>query len=263
MSTAVHPNFLWQYNASSGRLGSLMIHSSVVGGKKPSDQDEFTSFRGPVGRDSADGARQTLTDLTTGNACCNIEIGRRRQGVKPGRQNYADPASAESAAPARQMSTDVSPSRQGGWTGSGNTVIGYQLCSEFLSPADEEILKIVLGHVLSGIKERVTVATPGKILVSVQSWGLSSIITKVVYNRIKTRLSSILQTAATKVHLWCLTIPLPGIAPLVVAAMPIHDFMSADDLLGPLLKFVFGLLDRNIRVTLYACDGTETERSLQ
>ncbi|KAJ7939093.1 hypothetical protein B0H13DRAFT_1850827 [Mycena leptocephala] len=123
--------------------------------------------------------------------------------VNPGRQNYADPASAESAAPARQMSTDVSPSRQGGWTGSGNAVIGCQLCSEFLSPADKEILKIVLGHVLSSVK----------------GGG----------HRSHTR-------QATKVCLWCLTIPLPGIAPLVVAAMPIHDSMSADDLFGPPLE---------------------------
>ncbi|KAJ6573789.1 hypothetical protein DFH09DRAFT_915806 [Mycena vulgaris] len=66
----------------------------------------------------------------------------------------------------------------------------------------------------------------------------------------------------TKVRLWCLTIPLPGIAPIVVAAMPIHD-MSADELLPPLEKILYGLLDRNICVISYACDGTETERSLQ
>ncbi|KAJ7857844.1 hypothetical protein B0H14DRAFT_2578203 [Mycena olivaceomarginata] len=112
--------------------------------------------------------RQRLLQYSVDLAAQNMygehfcEIGRHRLGVNPGRQNYADPASAESATPSRQMSTDVSPSRQGGWTGSGNAVIGCQFCSEFRSPVDEEMLKIVLGHVLSGVKERVTVATPGK-----------------------------------------------------------------------------------------------------
>ncbi|KAJ7659816.1 hypothetical protein DFH06DRAFT_1326841 [Mycena polygramma] len=67
----------------------------------------------------------------------------------------------------------------------------------------------------------------------------------------------------TKVRLWCLTIPLPGITPLVVAAIPIRDNMTADQLLVPLEKLLYGLLDLNIRVVSYACDGTETERSLQ
>ncbi|KAJ6618077.1 hypothetical protein B0H10DRAFT_2379381 [Mycena sp. CBHHK59/15] len=66
----------------------------------------------------------------------------------------------------------------------------------------------------------------------------------------------------TKVRVWCLTVPLPGITPLVVAAQPIHD-MTADELLHPLEKILYGLLDRKIRVISYACDGTEIERSLQ
>ncbi|KAJ7175483.1 hypothetical protein C8R46DRAFT_1174476 [Mycena filopes] len=67
----------------------------------------------------------------------------------------------------------------------------------------------------------------------------------------------------TKVRLWCLTIPLPGITPLVVAAIPIRDNMTADELLGPLETILYGLLERNLRVISYACDGTETERLLQ
>ncbi|KAJ6459147.1 hypothetical protein C8R47DRAFT_1028273 [Mycena vitilis] len=67
----------------------------------------------------------------------------------------------------------------------------------------------------------------------------------------------------TKVRLWCLTIPLPGITPLVVAALPIRDNMTADQLLDPLEKILYGLLDLNIRVVSYAADGTETERLLQ
>ncbi|KAJ7504710.1 hypothetical protein B0H11DRAFT_1709383 [Mycena galericulata] len=68
---------------------------------------------------------------------------------------------------------------------------------------------------------------------------------------------------ATKVRVWCLTVPLPGITPLVVAAMPIRDDMSADELLIPLETILYGLTERNICVISYACDGTETERSLQ
>ncbi|KAJ7691884.1 hypothetical protein B0H17DRAFT_1133424 [Mycena rosella] len=65
----------------------------------------------------------------------------------------------------------------------------------------------------------------------------------------------------TKVHLWCF-IPLLGITPIVLAAIPIHD-MTTDELLPPLEKILYGLLDRKICVILYACDGMETERSLQ
>ncbi|KAJ6615754.1 hypothetical protein B0H10DRAFT_2220087 [Mycena sp. CBHHK59/15] len=68
---------------------------------------------------------------------------------------------------------------------------------------------------------------------------------------------------ATKVRVWCLTVPLPGITPLVVAAMPIPNDMKAEQLLVPLEKILNGLLMRNIRVVSYACDGTEVERSVQ
>ncbi|KAJ7661512.1 hypothetical protein DFH06DRAFT_1089007 [Mycena polygramma] len=68
---------------------------------------------------------------------------------------------------------------------------------------------------------------------------------------------------ATKVRVWCLTVPLPGLTPLVVAAMPIPNDMKAEQLLVPLEKILFGLLERNIRVVSYACDGTEVERSVQ
>ncbi|KAJ6608849.1 hypothetical protein B0H10DRAFT_2438833 [Mycena sp. CBHHK59/15] len=66
-----------------------------------------------------------------------------------------------------------------------------------------------------------------------------------------------------KLHIWCLTIPIPGITPLVVAAMPIANDNTADDLLPHMEKVLFGLLQRKIRVVSYANDGTETERSVQ
>ncbi|KAF7364532.1 hypothetical protein MVEN_00322200 [Mycena venus] len=68
---------------------------------------------------------------------------------------------------------------------------------------------------------------------------------------------------ATKVRVWCLSIPLPGITPLVVAAMPIPNDMTAEDLLIPLEKILYGLLNRKIRMVSYTSHGTEVERSVQ
>ncbi|KAJ7039794.1 hypothetical protein C8F04DRAFT_949367, partial [Mycena alexandri] len=68
---------------------------------------------------------------------------------------------------------------------------------------------------------------------------------------------------ATKVRVWCLSVPLPKIMPLVVAAIPIPNSMTAAQLLIPLEKILYGLLDRGTRVVSYAADGTETERLLQ
>ncbi|KAJ7438890.1 hypothetical protein B0H11DRAFT_2356551 [Mycena galericulata] len=48
---------------------------------------------------------------------------------------------------------------------------------------------------------------------------------------------------ATKIRVWCLQVPIPKIAPMVVAAMPISDSNSAEALLPPLWKIVNGLLD--------------------
>ncbi|KAK6980928.1 hypothetical protein R3P38DRAFT_3376544 [Favolaschia claudopus] len=68
---------------------------------------------------------------------------------------------------------------------------------------------------------------------------------------------------ATKIRLWCLTIPVPGITPLVVAALPISNDLKADALLGYLNQVVNGLIDHNINIISYACDGTQTERNVQ
>ncbi|KAJ7727809.1 hypothetical protein DFH07DRAFT_871519 [Mycena maculata] len=45
--------------------------------------------------------------------------------------------------------------------------------------------------------------------------------------------------------------------------MPIRDDMNTDKLLVPLETILYGLTERHIRVTSYACDGTEIERSVQ
>jgi hypothetical protein len=63
--------------------------------------------------------------------------------------------------------------------------------------------------------------------------------------------------------LWCLQVPLPKVAPIVVAAIPISNNLDADQLLDYGKQILFGLLDRHIRIVSYSCDGTEVERSVQ
>ncbi|KII84575.1 hypothetical protein PLICRDRAFT_167537 [Plicaturopsis crispa FD-325 SS-3] len=68
---------------------------------------------------------------------------------------------------------------------------------------------------------------------------------------------------ATKVRLWCLQIPLPKVTPIIVAAKPIPETLDADTLLGYLEEILYGLIDRDIKVVSYSCDGTEVERAVQ
>ncbi|TFY73791.1 hypothetical protein EWM64_g10221 [Hericium alpestre] len=82
-------------------------------------------------------------------------------------------------------------------------------------------------------------------------------------DNLKRTISDASAVKATKVRLWCIQIPLPKVAPIIVAAIPIEGTMSASDLLEYLEPLVNGLLAHNIRVVSYACDGTESERSLQ
>jgi hypothetical protein len=66
-----------------------------------------------------------------------------------------------------------------------------------------------------------------------------------------------------QVRLWCVTVPLPKVTPIIVAAMPIANDLSAETLLPYLLEVLDGLIDRGVQVVSYACDGTEVERSVQ
>ncbi|KAJ6620818.1 hypothetical protein B0H10DRAFT_2432733 [Mycena sp. CBHHK59/15] len=68
---------------------------------------------------------------------------------------------------------------------------------------------------------------------------------------------------ATKIRLWCLTIPVPGVTPIIVAALPIANDLKADVLLKYLDQVVNGLLDHGINIISYACDGTQIERTVQ
>ncbi|KAJ3743240.1 hypothetical protein DFH05DRAFT_1536253 [Lentinula detonsa] len=67
----------------------------------------------------------------------------------------------------------------------------------------------------------------------------------------------------TKVRLWMLQVPLPKVPPIIVAAIPISDRLTVSQTLEFHKTVIFGLLDEDINVISYACDGTETERSLQ
>jgi hypothetical protein len=56
---------------------------------------------------------------------------------------------------------------------------------------------------------------------------------------------------------------MPRVALIIIAALPIPNSLKADDLLDYGKQILYGLLDRNIQVVSYACDGTEVEQSVQ
>ena len=60
-----------------------------------------------------------------------------------------------------------------------------------------------------------------------------------------------------------MTIPVDGIAPIVLAVLPISDSESSADLLPYLRTVLLGLIGQKIQVVSYSCDGTEVERKLQ
>ncbi|KAJ3819239.1 hypothetical protein F5880DRAFT_1616648 [Lentinula raphanica] len=70
-------------------------------------------------------------------------------------------------------------------------------------------------------------------------------------------------TKGTKVRLWTLQIPLPKMSPTVIAALPITESMTVNELLMLHKQIIFGLLDTQVNVVSYASDGTQTERSVQ
>ncbi|KAH7904197.1 hypothetical protein BJ138DRAFT_1107029, partial [Hygrophoropsis aurantiaca] len=70
-------------------------------------------------------------------------------------------------------------------------------------------------------------------------------------------------TQATKVRLFCLQIPLPKIAPIIVAALPIASDLKAEQLVKFSLDIITGLRAGQIQIISYACDGTEVERCVQ
>ncbi|TDL15221.1 hypothetical protein BD410DRAFT_809111 [Rickenella mellea] len=68
---------------------------------------------------------------------------------------------------------------------------------------------------------------------------------------------------ATKIRLWCLSIPLPNVPPLILAAKAIPSNMKSQELYSYGHAIISGLVERGLRIISYACDGTETERAVQ
>ncbi|KAF4618011.1 hypothetical protein D9613_012841 [Agrocybe pediades] len=67
---------------------------------------------------------------------------------------------------------------------------------------------------------------------------------------------------ASLLRLWCLTVPVPKISPIIVAVVPINS-LKVPALLRLHLKIMDGLIDHNVPVVSYACDGTVVERNVQ
>jgi hypothetical protein len=63
--------------------------------------------------------------------------------------------------------------------------------------------------------------------------------------------------------MWCLKIPLPGIPPLILAALAISEKNEVPQLQEWLDTVLKGLSNAGIHVVSYACDGTTTERHVQ
>ncbi|KAL6306598.1 hypothetical protein BKA93DRAFT_885233 [Sparassis latifolia] len=63
------------------------------------------------------------------------------------------------------------------------------------------------------------------------------------------------------VRLWCLQIPLPNIAPIILAALPISNNVRAPELFLYLEQILTGLHEHQIKVVSYACDGATIERN--
>lgn len=66
---------------------------------------------------------------------------------------------------------------------------------------------------------------------------------------------------ATKVRLYTIQVPLPGIAPIIVAALPISDSMDGPALYGLTRPILYGLLEHGVHVASQSSDGSKTERA--
>ncbi|KAF9784786.1 hypothetical protein BJ322DRAFT_1196341 [Thelephora terrestris] len=68
---------------------------------------------------------------------------------------------------------------------------------------------------------------------------------------------------ATKIRLWCMTIPVDGVAPILLAVLPISDSEKHHTLVPHLKKILCGLIKEKIEAVSYSCDGTGLERGVQ
>ena len=60
-----------------------------------------------------------------------------------------------------------------------------------------------------------------------------------------------------------MTVPVDGVAPIVLAVLPISESETSADLVPHLMKILRGLIARNIQIVSYACDGTKLEWKVQ
>ena len=60
-------------------------------------------------------------------------------------------------------------------------------------------------------------------------------------------------------RLWCISIPVPNVSPIILAALPIANSLNAPSLFEYLKQILHGLIDHGISVISYACDGSEVE----
>ncbi|KAL0572455.1 Methionine--tRNA ligase, mitochondrial [Marasmius crinis-equi] len=68
---------------------------------------------------------------------------------------------------------------------------------------------------------------------------------------------------ATKLRLWTAQIPIPKVPPIIVAALAISDDMNAESLFPYLWTIITGCIEKGIRISTYAADGSTVERSVQ
>ncbi|KAJ6493128.1 hypothetical protein C8R45DRAFT_1073149 [Mycena sanguinolenta] len=68
---------------------------------------------------------------------------------------------------------------------------------------------------------------------------------------------------ATKLRLWILQIPLPGVPPLVVAILPIGSKVKGPELAQWQIRLMEGLVSRGFRITSGGGDGASVERDCQ
>lgn len=65
-----------------------------------------------------------------------------------------------------------------------------------------------------------------------------------------------------QIRVYILSLPMPKVTPIIVAAMPILEDMNAERLFEMLQQILDGLIDEGIRIISYASDGTDVERKV-
>lgn len=60
-------------------------------------------------------------------------------------------------------------------------------------------------------------------------------------------------------HLWIVQVPMPGIPPIIAAAMAIPNTLDAEQLLDYLQILLHGFLEHGLKIVTYAADGSSVE----